>query len=549
MNKLPSSAFAHHKLIIAAAACAAGTALAILAVVSGWTKHASAGPLDRSLTTAVDKTAHPKSLTILPIAALSPTPVASPLLLPVISALSVAPSEQLLPGSQPALQPPPPTAKTTAAEAEDIAFARRLSNAFKSVASRVEPSVIHITALQEVVQVRYDFFGRAVAQGKPTLQPAGLGSGVVVNADGTAVTNNHVVRGADSLRVKLNDGSEHEARLIGRDELTDLAVIKIQLPPDGSVKLSPVAFADSEQIEVGEWVVAIGSPFGLSRTVTAGIISAKGRSVTPRETGRTQEDFIQTDAAINPGNSGGPLLNLQSQIVGINSAIASRSGGYEGIGFAIPGNTVKTVMENILKNGRVVRGWMGVALEDAPAAQTLGKGSGVTVTQVVKDSPAEQAGLREGDIILRFKGAGVSESRLRTAIAISAPQSQAEIEVLRAGEIKTLSVTLSDQEKALGNVRVDVLGLTVQSLTMAQARRLGFKQALGVRVLNVDAMGRAGKASPSPFQEGDIIVGIKGEDVKDADDFARITENLDFNRGVSLQVIRDGERGQLIVRD
>ena len=451
--------------------------------------------------------------------------------------------------NQPATAPPIPPPAQTAEQLEDVAFARRLSNAFKSVASTVEPSVIHITALQKVVPVRYDFFGRAVAQGREELRPAGLGSGVVVTSDGIAVTNNHVVRGADSLRVKLNDGAEYSAKLLGRDELTDLAVIKIELPQDNSVKLTPVGFADSDLIEVGEWVVAIGSPFGLSRTVTAGIVSAKGRSVTPRETGRTQEDFIQTDAAINPGNSGGPLLNLERQIVGINSAIASRTGGYEGIGFAIPGNTVKAVMENIIKNGRVVRGWLGVAFEEARPAQTSGRGPGVTITQVVKDSPAEQGGLLPGDIILKFKGASVNENRLRTAIAISPPATQAQIEVLRAGEVKVLSVTLADQDKALGNVFVEVLGMTVQSLTAAQARRLGFNAPVGVRVLAVEPKGRAGKATPSPFQEGDIIVGIKGEDVKDAEEFARLVKDLDYNRGVSVQVIRDGDRGQLIIRD
>jgi S1-C subfamily serine protease len=263
--------------------------------------------------------------------------------------------------------------------------------------------------------------------------------------------------------------------------------------------------------------------------VTQGIVSAKGRSVTPRETGRTQEDFIQTDAAINPGNSGGPLLNLESRIVGINSAIASRSGGYEGIGFAIPANTARTVVENIIANGRVVRGWLGVALEDARSYQLEGHPQGVAVTQVVRESPAEQAGLQVGDVILKFKGAAVNEPRLRQAIAISSPGTKADVEVLRGKEIKTVSVSLADQAAANGEVRVDPLGMSV--------------------VTSIDADGRGARATPSPFQEGDIIVGIREDAVKDADSFARLAESLDYNRGVPFMVIRDTERGQLLIRD
>jgi serine protease Do len=451
--------------------------------------------------------------------------------------------------------PAPPTATAapmpapTQEEAEDIAFANRLSKAFKTVASKVEPAVIHITALQQVTPVRYDFFGRPVARGQPRLQPAGLGSGVIVSNDGYAVTNNHVIKDADELRVKLSDGSEHAAKLVGRDDLTDLAVLKIERNTDGPEKFPAASWGNSDQLDVGEWVVAIGSPFGLSRTVTAGIVSARGRSITPRETGRTQEDYIQTDAAINPGNSGGPLLNLRGEIIGINTAIASRTGGYEGIGFAIPGNTARAVMDNLVLNGRVVRGWMGVGLEDAKPLQTKGRGSGVSVTQVLPQSPADKAGLKEGDVITKFRGSPVNENRLRTAIAITPPGSTADLEVLRGEEVKTVQVTLADQETAVGNVTIGALGLTVQTLTAAEARRIGYQSPIGARVLKVDPRGRAASANPSPFQEGDIIIGIKGDEVKDADALARIAESLDYNRGVSLQVIRDTEKGQLIVRD
>jgi serine protease Do len=464
----------------------------------------------------------------------------------------IAPSHAQDSGASSAHPTEPPAVRSAesagATSSEDIAFAKRLSKAFKSVASTVEPSVIHITALVKQQQVRYDFFGRPIARGTPTLQPMSLGSGVIVSSAGYAVTNNHVVKGADALKVKFFDGREVDAKLVGRDDLTDLAVIKIE-QGDAAQPLAAAEFADSEDLEVGEWVVAIGSPFGLSNTVTAGIVSAKGRSVTPRETGRTQEDFIQTDAAINPGNSGGPLLNLQGRIVGINSAIASRTGGYEGIGFAIPGNTARTVMENIIANGRVVRGWIGVALEDAKPAQVAGHSQGVAVTQVVRESPAEQAGLQVGDVILKFKGAAMNEPRLRQAIAISPPGSKADLEVLRDGKVKALTVAMADQAAANGEVRVDVIGMTVRTLTPQQSRRLGFRNVTGVMVVSVDDAGRAAKATPSPFQEGDIIVGLKDETVKDADGFARLAESCDYNRGVAFMVIRDTERGQLIIRD
>jgi len=440
------------------------------------------------------------------------------------------------------------TSTTLAASADDIAFARRLSNAFKSVARAVEPSVVHITALSKVQPVRYDFFGRPIARGTPTLQPTSLGSGVIVSVDGYVVTNNHVVKGADAIKAKLADGTEYDAKLIGRDELTDLAVIKLE-PKDESPRFAAAGWADSEQIEVGEWVVAIGSPFGLSNTVTQGIVSAKGRSVTPRETGRTQEDFIQTDAAINPGNSGGPLLNLEGKIVGINSAIASRSGGYEGIGFAIPGNTARTVMENIVANGRVVRGWLGVALEEARPFQLGGRPQGVAVTQVVRESPAEQAGLQTGDVILKFKGAAVNEPRLRQAIAISSPGTKAEVEVLRGNEIKTVSISMGDHAASNGEVRIDVVGMAVRTLTPQEARRRGYGAIAGVIVTGLDPDGRATRATPSPFQEGDIIVGVNDETFKDAEGFASVAKSLDYNRGVAFMVIRDTERGQLLIRD
>ncbi|MFZ4573840.1 MAG: S1C family serine protease, partial [Phycisphaerales bacterium] len=296
------------------------------------------------------------------------------------------------------------------AKAEDVAFAKRLSRVFKSVAGQAEPAVVHITSLNRV-RYRRDFFDRV---GEEQIVPSGLGSGLIVSADGYVLTNHHVVKQADKLTVKLTTGEELDAKLIGSDEATDLAVIKIE-----GKDLPYLKFGDSEALEVGEWVVAIGSPFGFSSTVTAGIVSAKGRSISPSEGAPAYQDFIQTDAAINPGNSGGPLLNLDGEVIGVNSAIATRTGGYEGIGFAIPASIARPVMESIILHKRVLRGWIGVGMKDATTRQLEGKSpQGVVITEVADESPAAAAGVAPGDIIVGFQGKSFNEQRLRNAISL-----------------------------------------------------------------------------------------------------------------------------------
>ncbi|MBS0197786.1 MAG: Do family serine endopeptidase [Planctomycetes bacterium] len=438
-------------------------------------------------------------------------------------------------------------ATPVAASAEDIAFANRLSKAFKTVASGLEPAVVHITTLNKVQPVAYDMFFRPVPQGPARLQPSSLGSGVIISQEGFIVTNNHVVRNADALKVKMYDGQEFDAKLIGRDELTDLAVIRME-PKDGqSPRLSPAKFADSEALEVGEWVVAIGSPYGLNNTVTAGIVSAKGRTVTPRETGRVQDDFIQTDAAINPGNSGGPLLNLRGEVVGINSVISTRSGGYEGIGFAIPANTVRTVIDNIIANGRVVRGWLGAALEEAKPAELAGQApSGVLVARIVEDGPAERAGLREGDVIVKFKGAAMNENRLRNAIGITPPGTSVDLQVVRDNALKNLTVTLGDQSEVRKNGDVPMLGIRVQTLTRERSRELGLRGVKGVVVLDTYPTDR--KAA-SELEPGDIIVSVDGNDITNIEQFSDAVGRIDFNRGSRFQIIRGSVRGYIDVRD
>jgi len=443
-------------------------------------------------------------------------------------------------------------AAPNAVRAEDLAFANSLSRAFKSVASSAEPAVIHINGLRKVQQVRRNWFGEPIEVAPEQLVPANVGSGFLLSSDGIAITNNHVVAEADKLTVRLHDGSEFPAEIVGRDEATDLAVIRVDFQGK-TPAFTPLALADSEQLDVGEWVVAIGSPLGFSNTVTAGIVSAKGRSLTPRETGRTHEDFIQTDAAINPGNSGGPLLNLRGEVVGVNSAIATRSGGYQGLGFAIPANVVRLVAENIQANGRVIRGWMGVDLapvspEAANAASVSEMYRGVMVKGVVPESPAAKAGLREGDVITRFQGQAVNESRLRMAIAVTRPGTTAEFEVLRDGAPVKLAATIGDYSASIdsaGQGTIEPLGVTVSTLSQEESRRMGYRNVRGALVQHVSP-GSPGERSG--LEPGDIIVAVNGQRISGAGELARATEAEGFGPGSKLGVIRGNRQGYLQVR-
>jgi serine protease Do len=280
-------------------------------------------------------------------------------------------------------------------------------------------------------------------------------------------------------------------------------------------------------LEVGEWVVAVGSPFGLDSSVTQGIVSARGRSVTPRETGRSYEDYIQTDAAINPGNSGGPLLNLEGKIVGINTAIASRTGGYDGIGFAIPSNTARLVVENIRKHGRVLRGWLGVGLENS---EEINGQSRVLVGSVQMGSPAAAAGLREGDVITRFQGVAMDEARMRNAIATLPAGSVVNIEVERGGAPVKLTAMLADRS-ANNTTFIEALGVEVVPVDERLSEELGFQ---GVMIWDTTADGRAANR----FQKNDVIVAVDGDPVKNERDFAKAIEAADFQRGVRFNVLR-----------
>jgi serine protease Do len=366
---------------------------------------------------------------------------------------------------------------------EDLKHARSLSRAFNHAATVIEPSVVHVTQLG-TVYVRQNFF----AAPEKRVQPIGAGSGVIVTRDGYILTNNHVIEGAERVTVKLADGRELEGKVIGADPPTDLGVIKVD-----AKDLTAATFGDSESLEIGEWVLAVGSPFGVfDNTVTAGIISAKGRTGLTSVSDEKNEDFIQTDAAINPGNSGGPLVNLDGKVVGINSQIASRTGGSVGIGFSIPATIARAVMDQLIKNGRVDRGWIGIGMAPLTQqnAQIVGyKGSdGVIVKTVMPEGPAEKAGLRPGDVIVRFNGKPVnSVPRLTNAINFSAPGTSAELDVIRDNSGLKLEVPVADRDtNREGNRAAKLYGFTVRTLPQQLAQRVGTN---AVRVESVDAIG------------------------------------------------------------
>jgi len=387
-----------------------------------------------------------------------------------------------------------------------------------------------------------DFFNRFFGQpfrGGPQkpLPQMSQGSGFLVSRDGYIMTNAHVVKGADKITVVLNDGKEMDATLIGSDSHTDVAVIKIE-----GKDLPFIAFGDSDAMDIGEWVIAIGSPFQLEASLTVGVISAKGRQ-NLRIT--DLEDFIQTDAAINPGNSGGPLLNLKSEVIGINTAIVSRSGGYMGIGFAIPSNMVKNIMNQIINNGGVVtRGFLGVSLQpvdkDLADAFDLDKPEGALISEVIKDSPADKAGLKQGDIIIEYNNTQVKTlGSFRNEISLMTPGTTINLKINRKGKIMTLPVTLGTASDALSSADgiVQKLGLEVDNLTPDIAKQLGYsKDEEGVVITKIKPGSPAAVAGMRP---GFLILAVNHKKVSTVSEF-NDAMNSQETKGRVLLLVRQG---------
>jgi serine protease Do len=376
----------------------------------------------------------------------------------------------------------------------------------------------------------------------------GLGSGMIVSPDGLILSNNHVVGGATEIKVLLSSGDEYSAKLVGTDPLTDLGVIKIS----AGKSLPCVTFGDSDDVKVGQWVVAIGQPRGLEQSVTQGIVSAKHRTGITNPS--SYQDFLQTDAAINPGNSGGPLLTLTGQVIGVNSAIASQSGGFEGIGFAIPSKMAVHVANALIANGKVVRGWLGVGIQEVtPAlASSLGLPAprGALIGEVMKAGPAAEAGIKKGDVILQYEGVQVADaSALRNMVAGTAPGKDVKLELWRDKKSMEMTVkigNLEDLGKKLAAVVKDRLGAEVAPVTEEEAQKYGLSAAEGVQIVSVDPNGPLGKAG---FEQEDLILAVNKEPVLDVNTFASIIEALPHDQKVKLLALdhRTGNTGYILV--
>jgi serine protease Do len=466
---------------------------------------------------------------------------------------------------------------------------RQMSNAFATIAKQLEPSVVNINTETTIKNPHrrigppgggggggdednpfQDFFDRFFggpggqggqggqgpdAFGGPDIRERSLGSGVIVDSKGYIVTNRHVVEKADRIRVRLKDdppGVTHDAKVIGTDQETDLAVIKI----DANRALPAAKMGNSDGMVPGDWVLAIGSPFGLQETVTAGIVSAVGRNIVPR---RQFQNFIQTDAAINPGNSGGPLVNMAGEVIGINTAILTETNAYAGVGFALPSNTVIRVYDQLIgPEHRVVRGSIGVEFnaEAIPAiARVYGVNSGVTISNVVANGPAAKAGVQVGDTITSVDGKPVKTGdELVSDIAGRKPGTKVDLGVVRNGKKINVPVTIADRQKLFGarlgeeeegggqpQPTQSKLGITVQDLSKEMADRLGLSSTNGVVVTEVKP---GSFADDIGLNRGDVIVEVNKQKVNNADDFNRVISGLKSGQDVVFLVRPRGAGAQ-----
>ena len=408
------------------------------------------------------------------------------------------------------------------------------SGSFAQVAEAVRPAVVNINTVirggggRTPVEEFFgdEFFRRFFGEGpERPQQQRSLGSGVIVDASGIALTNAHVIERATEIEVVTAEGKKHKAKLVGLDKRTDLAVLRLQ----GGGPYPAAVLGDSNKVKVGDWVLAIGSPFGLQQTVTAGIISAKGRSIGQGPF----DDFLQTDAAINPGNSGGPLVNMAGEVVGINSAILSRSGGNVGIGFSIPSNMAKRIYTELVARGKITRGWLGVSIQpltpDLAKSFGLKEPKGVLIADVVKDSPADKAGLASGDVLMEFDGKKVEVPQdLQKVVAVTAPGKGVPIKVWREKGEKTLEIKVGETPEDTAQLESSgksksLLGLETRPITPEVARQLNLRTTEGVVIARVEEEGPAAEAG---LQRGDVIREINRQRIRSAQDYERATQGL-----------------------
>ncbi len=443
-------------------------------------------------------------------------------------------------------------------------------NVFVPIVKTASPAVVNIATSRTVDQKNFRsplmddpffrrFFGDKMPNGrdnnggKRKRKESSLGSGVIVDSGGYIITNNHVVAGADEITVLMGDKREFVGKVVGTDPKTDLAVIKID-----AKNLPSVPWGDSDRLEVGEYVLAIGNPFGLNQTITMGIVSAVGRA----NVGIADyEDFIQTDAAINPGNSGGALINLDGELIGINTAIFSRSGGYMGIGFAVPSNMARTVMDSLIKTGKVVRGWLGVSIQkvtkDLAKQFGLKDSNGALIGEVMSGTPAKAGGIKDGDVIISYDGKAVdSPATLRNLVAQTAVGKRVKVIVVRDGKRKTLKVKIGEQPKDVAEAGIGaegdsdessaLAGLEVRTLTDDIARQIGLPEGTqGVVVAGVEPNSSAQEAG---LRKGDVIVELNRKKVRKLSDFRKIAKDVNTKNNILLRVRRKGGKFFIVIK-
>ena len=423
---------------------------------------------------------------------------------------------------------------------------------FSQLAEKVRPGVVNIQVVKKVKNVDFgsrhffgnpfgennpfgDFFGPFPEENPPRgFEQRGVGSGFVMSREGYILTNNHVVEDADQIKVKLANGKEYDGKVVGRDPKTDLALVKVE----GSSDLHPLELGNSDDLEVGSWVVAIGSPFGLEQTVTAGIVSAKGRVIGSGP----YDNFIQTDASINPGNSGGPLINMKGEVIGINTAIIASG---QGIGFAIPINMAKEIAPQLQEKGHVTRGWLGVSIQEVTPAIAksfdLKEKKGALVAQVAQGSPAEKAGIEQGDVIVEFDGKEVADSKDLPRLVASTPVGKSvSIKLWRNGKVLDRQVKVGEMQEKVEITKAPFqksLGITVQNLTPEIAKGLGLKKDTGVVVTRVEP---GSPAADAGIQTGDVIREVNRTHVKDAEDFIQKIEKAKVQNNILFSL----QRGQ-----
>jgi serine protease Do len=436
---------------------------------------------------------------------------------------------------------------------DEILALKRSSKAFVRISKKITPSVVNIKTYRRVGGRSYDsydggfgqmfepfkeFFGRDftdrfMGPSDERLMQHGLGSGVIVRKEGIILTNNHVIQGADVIKVTLEDRTELDASVVGSDPRTDIAVLRL---PESNYLYAEMG--DSDAIEIGEWVIAIGNPFGLGQSVTVGVVSAKGRA----NVGVADlEDFIQTDAAINPGNSGGPLVDLDGKVVGINTAIFTRSGGYQGVGFAVPSNMAQTILDGLLRTGKIIRSDLGIHVQEANQALLKALGAegnrGVVVSEVMEDGLAHKAGIRRGDLIVRIKNRVIEEVNTYYRIVSLLPiDEKVPVVIIRDGLPLTIMVQVGElpprpQESPM-RLRT-ALGFSVEELTEDLAERLGYRYERGVLITRVTRRSQADRAGIEP---GDLVVRIDGNITSDLDGFRKHFEAVEWGDRVKLEI-------------